>query len=81
VDGDLDFQPVTTGGDALQGGVFVTLGGAANGPPDGELTESTKIYLCATTGPATNVKVDVKHIGSNSLIWRGEFISLAQCPA
>ena len=80
VAGDFDVGP-PAGGDALPANEFVTMGGATDGPPDADLSEGTTFYFCATTGPVANVKVDIKDINTNSIIWRGEFTSLGQCSA
>ena len=70
---------VGTGGDALQSGTFVAIGGAADGPPDGMLETGSYIHLCAEPA-ASEVFVEVRHAESNSIVWSGTFLALADCP-
>jgi hypothetical protein len=81
VDGDFDVQPPSNGTHALQAATFVNLGGAAGGPSDAPLTEGAMFYFCAAGDAQGNVKVDIRHVESNSLIWRGEFTMLSACPS
>lgn len=80
VDGDFDDRPVTAGTHAFAAGRFVPLGEAIGGPSDAEMTAGTTFHICAAGGPANHVTIDIRHLGSNSVIWRGSFAGLAACP-
>lgn len=74
-----DDAPPTPGLSVLGGGIFVGLGGGT-GPDDGPLSAGTAFSFCSVGGPAGNVEVEVRHLDSNSLVWKGRFISLRECP-
>lgn len=80
VAGDFEFGgPVQPGADALPAGTFVALGGASNGPVDADLVTSQAIYFCAAPG-AGPVHLQIRHVASNTILLREDFISLADCP-
>jgi hypothetical protein len=81
VAGDFEFGgPVQPGGDALPANVFVRLGGVADGPADGEMVSGHMFRFCAEPG-AGDVTIEVRHMASNTIIFREHFLSLADCPA
>ena len=81
VAGDVEVgAPVPAGGDALAPNVFASLGGATDGPADGELVTGNQLYFCATSA-ASAVHVEVRHVGSNTVILREDFLALGACPA
>jgi hypothetical protein len=65
---------------ALTAGAFTPLGGAPGGPGDGPVETGITWFFCAETA-AENVKVDIRHGPTNTIVWRGEFAALGACPA
>ncbi len=82
VAGDFDVgQPVQAGGDALAAEAFARMGGAANGPADAVITPGVSVYFCAEPGPASGVELSIRHVNSNTLVYRSKFVSMRDCPA
>lgn len=80
VAGDFDTAPLATGDHALAAGEFAQMGDAAGGPADVPMTAGQAFYFCAGGGAAQGVEITIRHIGSNSVIWRGSFAELSACP-
>ena len=81
VAGDFELgMAVAAGGDALLAGVFASMGGAPNGPADARVAAGSTMYFCAEPGPANGVDIAIRHVGANTLIFKGKFLTLMDCP-
>lgn len=81
VAGDFDDGPLSAGDHALVPGLFTPLGGAVGGPSESQMVAGTEFHFCADSGPAQDVSVSIRHADSNTMIWRGSFLTLGVCPA
>lgn len=80
IPGDFDTAPLTAGDPALVANEFTAMGDAPGGPADVRMTAGQSFYFCASGGPAQGVQVEIRHSGSNSVIWEGQFAELSACP-
>lgn len=83
-------QPIQAGEDAAPAQTFVRLAGASGAPANGPLNPGSYITFCAETGAvgptgnsgpaAVDVYVELRHRGTNSIVWHDTFLTMADCP-